>query len=114
MTPTPETCPSSRPEGDCTEHAVLLAALGRARGIATRVVDGIAYVDAYAGGKHVFVPHAWVQAYVDGRWRSFDAALHGFDAGHVALSVGDGDPWRFFAGFNALGRIRVDSIAPIH
>jgi len=102
-----------RPEGDCTEHAVLLAALGRARGIATRVVDGIVYVDSYAGQQHVFVPHAWTQAYVDGRWRSYDAALHGFDAGHVALSFGDGDPWRFFAGFNALGRMRVDSAEAI-
>lgn len=104
---------AKNPEGDCTEHAVLLAALGRARGIATRVVDGLAYIDSYGGGQHVFVPHAWAQAYVDGHWQSFDAALHGFDAGHIALSVGDGDPWRFFAGFNTLGRLRVDSVEPI-
>ena len=104
---------AKNPEGDCTEHAVLLAALGRARGIATRVVDGLAYVDSYAGGQHVFVPHAWAQAYVDGRWESFDAALHGFDSGHIALSVGDGDPWRFFAGFNTLGRLRIDAVEPI-
>jgi len=101
-----------KPEGDCTEHAVLLAALGRALGIPTRVVDGLAYTDHYAGRNHVFVPHAWAQAYVDGRWQSFDAALHGFDAGHVALAVGDGDPWRFFAGFDTLGRMRVDAITP--
>jgi hypothetical protein len=56
------------------------------------------------------VPHAWVQAFIDGRWQSFDAALHGFDAGHIALSVGDGDPWRFFAGFDTLGRMRVDAV----
>ena len=101
---------AKRPEGDCTEHAVLLAALGRALGIATRVVDGLAYVDAYAGKQHVFVPHAWAQAYVDGHWQSFDAALAGFDAGHVVLSYGDGDPWRFFAAFNTLGRIRIDAV----
>ena len=101
---------AKNPEGDCTEHAVLLAALGRARGIPTRVVDGLVYVDQYAGQEHVFVPHAWAQAYVDGSWRSFDAALHGFDAGHIALSVGDGDPWRFYAGFNTLGRLRIDSV----
>ncbi|MGH8123560.1 MAG: transglutaminase-like domain-containing protein [Rudaea sp.] len=105
---------AKNPEGDCTEHAVLLAALGRARGIPTRVVDGLVYVDQYAGQEHVFVPHAWAQAYVDGSWRSFDAALHGFDAGHVALSVGDGDPWRFYAGFNTLGRLRIDSVDVIH
>ena len=101
---------AKNPEGDCTEHAVLLAALGRARGIPTRVVDGLVYVDRYAGQEHVFVPHAWAQAYVDGSWHSFDAALHGFDAGHIALSVGDGDPWRFYAGFNTLGRLRIDSV----
>lgn len=101
------------PEGDCTEHAVLLAALGRALGIPTRVVDGLAYTDHYAGVQHVFVPHAWAQAFVDGHWQSFDAALHGFDAGHIALSVGNGDPWRFFAGFDTLGRMRVDAVEPL-
>jgi hypothetical protein len=101
---------AKKPEGDCTEHAVLLAALGRALGIPTRVVDGLAYTDHYAGVEHVFVPHAWVQAFIEGRWQSFDAALHGFDAGHIALSYGDGDPWRFFAGFDTLGRMRVDAV----
>ena len=55
-----------KPEGDCTEHAVLLAALGRSLGIATRVVDGLAYAPAFAGKDRVFVPHAWVQAWVGG------------------------------------------------
>ncbi|MBS0583404.1 MAG: transglutaminase domain-containing protein [Proteobacteria bacterium] len=104
---------AKNPEGDCTEHAVLLAALGRARGIPTRVVDGLVYIDSYAGKTNVFVPHAWAQAWVDGRWRSYDAALQGFDAGHVALSSGSGDPWRFYAGFNTLGRVRVDAIEPL-
>jgi hypothetical protein len=93
------------PEGDCTEHAVLVAALGRAIGIATRVVDGLAYAPGFAGKDQVFVPHAWAQAWIDGRWQSFDAALQGFDAGHIALSIGDGDPWRFYAGLDLLGRI---------
>lgn len=95
------------PEGDCTEHAVLVAALGRALGIATRVVDGLAYAPGFAGKDQVFVPHAWVQAYVDGRWQSFDAALLGFDAGHIALAIGDGDPWRFYSGLDMLGRIEL-------
>ncbi len=104
---------AKNPEGDCTEHAVLLAALGRSVGIPTRVVDGLAYTNRYAGVDHVFVPHAWAQAWINGRWQSFDAALMGFDAGHIALSVGDGDPWRFFAGLDSLGRMKIDSIAPI-
>lgn len=104
---------AKNPEGDCTEHAVLLAALGRASGIPTRVVDGLAYVDHYAGQDHVFVPHAWAQAWVDSHWQSFDAALPGFDAGHIALSTGDGDPWRFFSGMDTIGRMRIDKVAPI-
>jgi len=96
-----------KPEGDCTEHAVLVAAMGRALGIATRVVDGLAYAPGFAGKDQVFVPHAWAQAWVDGRWRSFDAALQGFDAGHIVLAVGDGDPWKFYAGLDLLGRIEL-------
>ncbi|WP_440223056.1 transglutaminase-like domain-containing protein [Dokdonella sp. MW10] len=95
------------PRGDCTEHAVLLAALGRSVGIATRVVDGLAYTPGFAGQKNVFVPHAWVQAWTGDRWRSYDAALAGFDAGHIAFSAGDGDPWRFYQALDMLGRIEI-------
>ena len=102
-----------KPEGDCTEHAVLLAALGRSLGIATRVVDGLAYAPGFAGKQQVFVPHAWVQAWIGNRWQSFDAALPGFDAGHIALSVGDGDPWRFYAGLDMLGRVALRKATPL-
>ena len=101
------------PEGDCTEHAVLVAALGRAVGIATQIVDGLAYAPGFAGQDQVFVPHAWAQAWIDGRWQSFDAALAGFDAGHIALAIGDGDPWRFYAGLDMLGRIDLRKVEPV-
>ncbi len=101
------------PQGDCTEHAVLLAALGRAIGISTRVVDGLVYSPDFAGSRQVFVPHAWMQAWVDGRWRSFDAALGGFDAGHIAFSSGDGDPWRFYQGLDMLGRTALKRVEPL-
>ncbi|HEX8654646.1 MAG TPA: transglutaminase-like domain-containing protein [Allosphingosinicella sp.] len=82
----------SRRAGDCTEAAVLLAALGRAAGIPTRVASGLVYSrQRYHGVSNVFIPHSWVLAYVDGRWRSFDAALGQFDATHIALTIGDGD-----------------------
>lgn len=102
-----------KPEGDCTEHAVLLAALGRSLGIATRVVDGLAYAPEFAGQRQVFVPHAWVQAWTDGAWRSYDAALAGFDAGHVAFSAGDGDPWRFYQSLELLGRLELKRVEPL-
>ena len=98
----------NRPEGDCTEHAVLVAALGRASGVPTRVVDGLAYAPGFGGKDEVFVPHAWTQAWVDGRWQGYDAALDGFDAGHIALAIGNGDPWHFYAGLDMLGRILIE------
>lgn len=101
------------PRGDCTEHAVLLAALARALNIPARVVTGLAYAPGFAGSRDAFVPHAWVQAWTGDRWRSYDAALNGFDAGHLALSIGDGDPWRFYAGIGTLGNLLLERIEPV-
>lgn len=97
-------------QGDCTEHALLLTAIARASGIPARVATGLAYVPGFGDRSHVFVPHAWTEAYIDGRWQGFDAALNGFDAGHVALAVGDGDPVRYFAGVALLGRLQILAI----
>jgi len=100
-------------EGDCTEHAVLLAALARALGIPARVANGLAYTPGFNGQRDVFVPHAWVMAFVDGRWQGYDAALPRFDAGHIAFTVGDGDPLTFYAGVELLGRLRIEAIEPV-
>jgi hypothetical protein len=78
--------------GDCTEFAVLLAAAARARGIPARITSGLVYADRFSGKKDVFSPHTWVQAWIGDRWVSFDAGLGSFDATHIALAVGDGDP----------------------
>ncbi len=99
-----------RQEGDCTEHAVLLAALGRAQGIATRIATGLVYADRFGGQSRVFVPHAWTQAWIDDRWVSFDAAQDGFGAGHILLGSGNGEPWQFYHGVNQLGRLAIDSV----
>ncbi|HUG71808.1 MAG TPA: transglutaminase domain-containing protein, partial [Steroidobacteraceae bacterium] len=80
--------------GDCTEFSVLLAAAGRARGIPTRIVVGLVYAGRFSGKKDVFSPHTWVQAWTGDRWVSYDAGLERFDASHIALAVGDGDPRR--------------------
>lgn len=53
-------------EGDCTEHAVLTAALLRASGIPARVAAGLAYSNGSLVG------HMWTEAYV-GRWITLDA-----------------------------------------
>jgi hypothetical protein len=96
--------------GDCTEHALLLAALGRARGIPTRIAAGFAYAPSFAGKSQVLVPHAWTQAYIDGAWRSFDAALGRFDTRRFALSFGNGEPWDFAGAMAAQQSLRVERI----
>lgn len=63
---------AARREGDCTEHAVLLAAVARLHGRAARVVTGVALVPV-DGALRAF-GHAWTEIH-DGRaWRTLDAS----------------------------------------
>lgn len=62
-------------EGDCSEHGVLLAALGRLNGLPSRIAVGVAYVPRLAGENGAFGYHLWTQFFVDGEWVDFDAAL---------------------------------------
>jgi transglutaminase-like putative cysteine protease len=78
--------------GDCTEYALLLAAAARAVGIPARLAHGLAYSSRFTGEPHVFSPHVWVQVWDGRRWVSHDAGLLRFDAGHIALYIGDGSP----------------------
>ncbi|MEY2927818.1 MAG: hypothetical protein RL367_2295 [Pseudomonadota bacterium] len=88
----------ARHGGDCTEDAVVLAALGRAAGIPTRVASGLVYSrEDYHGVSNVFMPHSWTLAWIDGRWQSFDMSIPGFDATHIALTIGEGDAKSIFA-----------------
>ncbi|UXI67239.1 transglutaminase-like domain-containing protein [Tahibacter amnicola] len=92
--------------GDCTEFAILLAALARANGIATRVVSGLVYSRSLAGKRDSFVPHMWVQAWTGTRWASFDAALGNFDASHIAVQIGDGSPQAYSGVLEAIRGLR--------
>jgi transglutaminase-like putative cysteine protease len=95
--------------GDCSEFAVLLAAAARARNIPTRVVAGLAYSSRFLFGQHVFGPHMWVQSWNGVRWVSYDAALGDFDAGHIALVLGDGTPAGFRAVSDMIHKLRIVS-----
>ncbi len=104
---------SSR-QGDCSEFAVLTATLCRAVGIPAQVVAGIAYVQDFEGHEG-FGGHAWTQAYIGGKWVGLDAAFRssgrgGFDAGHIALAVGNGEPADFFNIATTLGRFRIERL----
>lgn len=104
----------ARRAGDCTEAAVLLAALGRAAGIPTRVASGLVYTrQAYFGVSNAFLPHSWTLAYVDGRWRSFDLALENFDSTHIALTIGNGDARSIAAASQLASLVRFDSLVEV-
>ncbi len=79
-------------EGDCTEHGVLLAALGRTRGIPTRMVTGLVYAPFFGGKFNVLVGHLWTQFWLDGRWVDLDAALGQTDVDptHIAMAFAGG------------------------
>lgn len=81
-------------EGDCTEHAVLLAAMLRAAGIPSRVVSGLIYVDEFVGQRGVFGFHMWTQALLPNAqgeevWVDLDATLDRVpsDATHIGVAV---------------------------
>jgi len=97
--------------GDCTEHALLLVAMLKAVGIPARVASGVVYVDQFSNREQVFIPHAWAQAYIEGQWVSYDAALTGFNSGHIQLAQGNGDPKHFFSLINTLGSFEIKKIA---
>ncbi|MHC4118777.1 MAG: transglutaminase-like domain-containing protein [Planctomycetota bacterium] len=102
-------------QGDCTEHAVLTAALCRAIGIPAQVVTGLAYVGEWRGLESGFGGHAWNQAYVGGKWIGLDAAFRGagrggYDAGHIALAAGNGDPGDFFSLATTMGQFRIEKV----
>ena len=102
-------------EGDCTEHAVLLAAACRARGIPARVAIGLVYVPSLGG----FAYHMWNEAWIVDRWIPLDATLArgGVGVGHVKLKVTplDGvDAYSaFLPVFQVLGRLKL-SVVPSH
>lgn len=68
-----EVCRSKK--GDCSEHAVLLAALGRVNGLPSRVAVGLAYVPLFGNQQNIFGFHMWTQFLVHGAWVDFDAAI---------------------------------------
>jgi hypothetical protein len=73
--------------GDCTEYAMVFAALARALGIPVKVCYGMV-----STGTDEFLFHAWNEVYA-GRWIPIDAALDQdqVDATHIALYKGPGN-----------------------
>ncbi len=102
-------------QGDCSEFAVLTAAMCRAVGIPAQVAVGVVYVKEWQNLRNCFGPHAWVQAYVGDKWIGLDAAfksvgLDGYGPGHITLDVGNGEPADFFNLVTTLGQFKIDKV----
>lgn len=101
--------------GDCTEHAVLLAAGFRLAGLPSRVATGLVHAPA-AGFEHgAFAWHMWTQVLIDGVWWDYDATRRNrFDAGHLLVSTSSlegGTGERALSEMLLLlGRMRVEAI----
>ena len=97
-------------EGDCTEHAVLLAALCRARRIPARVAMGLVYYPDAQG----FAYHMWNEVWVRDRWIPLDATLGlgGIGGAHLKLVDSDLDGANAFVAFlpvlQVLGRLEIE------
>jgi hypothetical protein len=96
--------------GDCTEHALLLAALARVCGIPARVAVGLVYVEPSAA----FGYHMWTEVYVAGVWIPADATLGrgGIGAAHLKLANSNLRTGDAFASFlpvlNVMGRLKIE------
>lgn len=103
-------------EGDCTEHAVLLAAMLRANCFPSQLVAGLIYEPGGPGTPPAFIYHVWTQALIESgtgeRWIDLDATQRRRPrhACQIALSLSDGsDPDDLWAGLApTLGTISID------
>lgn len=73
--------------GDCTEYAMLGAAMCRAVGIPSRTVLGLVYAPA-KDGKPYLAYHMWFEVFAEGQWLPLDATLgqSGVGPGHLKIA----------------------------
>ncbi|MEZ6141039.1 MAG: transglutaminase-like domain-containing protein [Zavarzinella sp.] len=74
-------------KGDCTEFAMLTAAICRASGLPSRTAIGLVYVDNIFG-KPGLGFHMWTEVYINGAWLGLDATLAqgGIGPGHLKIT----------------------------
>ncbi|MFH1761030.1 MAG: transglutaminase-like domain-containing protein, partial [bacterium] len=94
--------------GDCTEHAMLFAALCKAAGIPTRIAVGLV-----ASSSASFDYHMWAQVFL-GEWMDVDPGLNQFpiDATHIMFFAGNMNEANLFPisqlMFKILGKVEIE------
>ena len=111
-------------EGDCTEYAMLTAAMCRAEGVPARTAIGLIYADVQAnpGGptSPVLAFHMWTEAWVQGEWRALDSTIGQGGLGAMHLKISD-QSWKnevtaapLLPTLRVLGRINVEIVYAGH
>ncbi len=73
-------------EGDCSEYAMLTAAMCRAVGVPSRTAVGLIYADVK--GNPAFAFHMWTEVWARGQWLPLDATLGRGRVGATHLKIG--------------------------
>jgi transglutaminase-like putative cysteine protease len=102
-------------QGDCTEYAMLAAAMCRAEGVPSRTAVGLIY--ANVRGEPAFAFHMWTEVWIAGAWLPIDATLGKGQVGATHLKIGD-QTWHdardmtpLFPVVRVLGRIRIEVVS---
>jgi transglutaminase-like putative cysteine protease len=102
-------------QGDCTEYAMLTAAMCRAEGVPSRTAVGLIYADVR--GQPSFAFHMWTEVWVGGDWRPIDATLGMGRVGATHLKICDqswhnvADMTPLFPVVRVLGRVNIDVLS---
>ncbi len=99
--------------GDCSEFAMLAAAMCRAVDVPSRTAIGLIYANTREAGP-VFAFHMWTEVFVDGRWVPIDATRGLGRVGATHLKITD-QSWHetrtltpLFPVVRVLGRVKID------
>jgi hypothetical protein len=74
-------------EGDCSEHAMLAAAMCRAVGLPSRTATGLVYANTPKGPAMAF--HMWTEVWVKGQWVPIDGTLGRGYVGATHIKITD-------------------------
>jgi hypothetical protein len=75
-------------QGDCRQHAMLMAALCRAAGVPARTAVGLVYSNERDLGP-VLVFHMWTEVWIKGQWLMLDAVFGQGSVGAAHLKIAD-------------------------
>jgi hypothetical protein len=102
-------------EGDCTEFAMLMAAMCRAEGVPSRTAVGLVYADVKE--KPCFAFHMWTEVYAGERWVPLDATLGRGKVAATHLKIAD-QSWHevrtmipLFPVMRVMGRVSIDVLS---